>query len=186
MAAARPREDFMGRLTQEQWELIRVDFEVRGDNVSQLSRTYGVDRAAISRHAQKHGWIARKSHTLIEKKISAAKQLVEIEAESHALTALEKFTIAQVVQARLQSEGLLASFDAALAIKGIAFAQGVTSIDQWEVLTRGRKNLTPASQQSVSVNVNQTSQTAVLPPPSPRADETMRRALRGDFEGDSE
>ena len=122
------------------------------------------------------------------KKVSAIKALTEVEAESNAMTPAERYSLEMVVQARLQTEGLILALDSAIAAKGIALARSITSIDEWLTLTVGRKNLAPAEKSGVNVNVSQgnTNQATVLPLPSPRANETMRRVLRGEFAGDDE
>ena len=72
----------MGRLTQEQWERARADYEVKGESMSAISREFGIDIAAISRKAKKEAWSQGKSQALVEKKINSIKQLAEIESES--------------------------------------------------------------------------------------------------------
>ena len=132
----------MGRLRREQWDHVRVNFEVRGKTMLSLSKEFGIDISAISRRAKKEKWIQGKSQTLVEKKINTVKQLAEIEAESQTLTALEKFTVEMLVQERLQAEGVLASFDIALARKGVYILdKSVATPEQWETMTRGRRNL---------------------------------------------
>ena len=132
----------MARLTAEQWEQARAEYEVRGLSLTQVAKTCGVDRAAVSRRAKNHGWVAGKSHALVEKKIIAITLLAETEMESHALTPVEKFTIEKVVQERLQTAGVLATFGAALVRKGIHILEtSVETPEQWVVMTRGRKNL---------------------------------------------
>ncbi len=176
----------MARLTAEKWEQARAEYEVRGASLKQVAAAYSVDKAAVSRRAKTEGWIRGKSQPLVLKKVNALKGLAEVEVESQPLTVVEKYTVERVVQERLQAEGLREAFDIALIQKGMELLRAATKTEDWEALSRGRRNLAPVEKSGVSVNVNQSSQTAVLPPPTPRPDKALRAALRGEFEGDDE
>lgn len=172
----------MARLTAEQWEQAKADCEVRGVGIKQIAALYGVDKAAVSRRAKAEGWNKGKNQPLVEKKVNALKDLAKVEEESQPLTVVEKYTVERVVRERLQAEGLTAAFDAALFARGIMILNDVRTPEGWETMTRGRRNMAPPEKSGVNVNVNQ--QTAVLPPPSAKPEETLRDVLRGTFEGD--
>ena len=177
----------MPRLTDEQWEKVRAEYEVRGKTMLGLSKEFGIDIAAISRKAKSQTWIQGKSQTLVEKKVSVVKQLAEVEIESQTLTPLEKFTVEDVVRERLQAEGMLASFDLALMQTGVRVLNSVKDPSAWESMTRGRRNLSPerpATGVNVNVNQNSTAQAAAMPTPTPQPDAALRKALRGEFNGE--
>lgn len=182
----------MARLTAEQWEQARANYEVRGVSLGDVAKRFGVDRAAVSRRAKKEGWVQGKSHGVVEKKVMAIKALAEADAESHALPVTFQHTVDSVVQERLQAEGLLASLDVALAAKAITLAGQATSPEEIEALSRARKNLVPAQQapaQQTTVNVSQQAQAgacAVQPPATPRPQDAVRAVLRGVFTGDDD
>jgi transposase-like protein len=147
----------MPRLTPEQWEKARAEYEVRGVSLNAVARQFGVNFAAVSRRAKHEGWAQGKSHNIVEKKIAAIKALTEADAESHTLPMTFQHTIETVVKERLQAEGLLASLDVALAVRGLEILRKADSPDQWETMTRGRRNLAPpkTEPQQTTVNVNQ-------------------------------
>lgn len=146
----------MARLTPDQWEQARAEYEVRGVSLQQVADMFGVDRAAVSRRAKKNGWVQGKSHGVVEKKVSAIRALSEANTESHALPVTFQHTVETVVRERLQAEGLLAQLDVALASKAVAILQAVDKPEQWETMTRGRRNLAPErNQQGTTVTVNQ-------------------------------
>lgn len=178
----------MARLSATQWEKARAEYEVRGISLGAVAELFGVDRAAVSRRAKKESWVQGKNHGVVEKKVTALKALAEADEESHALPVTFQHTVETVVRERLQAEGMLASLDVALASRGVVLASGAKTADEWEMMTRGRRNLAPQVQRGISVNVNQDNtnqnQTAVLPTPSPTPEDAMRKVLRGQYEGD--
>lgn len=175
----------MGRLTPEQWDQARADYEVRGTSFTELAKNYGVDRAAVSRRAKKEGWIQGKSHALVEKKVNAIKMLAEVSAESHAMPVTFQYTLEKVVNERLQAEGCLASLDVALALKGAELVSRAKTPEDFELLARGRKHLAPpTSKEGTTVNVNQ-QQASVQQPLSP-AQVLRALARNNDEHGNSE
>lgn len=151
----------MARLTAEQWEQARAEYEVRGISLREVAKVIGVDRAAVSKRAKKEGWTQGKSHMLVERKVAAIKEIMNVEAESHTLPATFQHTIETVAKERLQAEGLLASFDIALITKGIDLLNLVETPADYELIARSRKHLAPqAPKESTTVNVSQR-QTAI-------------------------
>lgn len=177
----------MARLTAEQWEQARAEYEVRGISLGEVAKRFSVHRSAVSRRASKEGWVQGKSHGVVEKKVSAIKALMQVEVESHALPVTYQHTLETVVQEQLQAEGVLASLDVALAAKAIELTRMADTPEAWETLTRGRRNLAPRpqSQQAVTAptTVNVLQQQAVLTP-SPEMPDTLRAVLRGERAGD--
>lgn len=168
----------MARLSAEQWEQARAEYEVRGVSLGDVARRFGVDRAAVSRRAKKEGWARGKSHGVVEKKVMAVKALAEADAESHALPVTFRHTVDSVVRERLQAEGLLAALDVALAFKGAALVNAVDTPEQWETMTRGRRNLAPCGEKSqqTTVNVNQQQAQAAALSPRDALAEIVRQA----------
>ena len=137
--------------------------------------------------ARVEDWQQAKGKELVEKKVKAIKAMKEVEAESKQLPLTLQFTFDEVVRERLRAEGLLVSLDVAIAAKGIELLRKTSSPEDLETISRARRNLAPPqpkTEPQTTVNVTQTQATAVMPQPIPQAVESMRRILRGDFEGD--
>ncbi|WP_165177488.1 hypothetical protein [Desulfovibrio sp. ZJ369] len=151
----------MARLTAEQWEQARADYEVRGISLGDVARTYGVATSSVSRRARAEGWTQGRLQDLAARKVAAVKEMAEVETQTQDLPLRFQHTLQSVVQERLQAEGLLASLDVALAAKAITLAHQATSAADIETLSRARKNLAPAQQapaQQTTVTVNQQAQ----------------------------
>lgn len=181
----------MARLTPEQWEQARADYEVRGVSLGDIARRFGVATSSVSRKAKAEMWTQGKMQDLAERKIAAVKALAEVETQTQELPLRFQHTLQSVVKERLQAEGLLASLDVALASKAISLANQATSAADIETLSRARKNLAPVQQlpaQQTNVTVTQQAQAsavetvAPLAPPTP--DNLVRAVLRGSLEGD--
>lgn len=99
---------------------------------------------------------ARKSCGVVEKKVSAIKALYEVEQESCDLpTTFSCSTIDDVVRERLEADHLFAQFDKALILKAHAVLSKVELPEEWETMTRGRRNLAPQQERGTTVNVSQ-------------------------------
>lgn len=187
----------MGRLTAAQWEQARAEYEVRGVSLGDIARQHGVATSSVSRKARAEGWMQGRLQEVVEQKVAAVKEIARIETQTQDLPLRMRHTLQSVVEERLQAEGMLASLDVALAVKGIELARVVTSAQELETLARARRHLAPhqhgnaPATQSTSVIVNQQSQAAAasearIEPPEPRTDDVLRAALRGDLAGDGE
>ena len=187
----------MGRLTAAQWEQARADYEVRGISLGDVARTYGVATSSVSRKARAEGWIQGRLQEVVEKKVAAVKEIAQIETQTQDLPLRMRHTIQSVVEERLQAEGMIASLDVALAVKGIELARTATSAQELETLARARRHLAPhphgaaPATQSTAVIVNQQTQATagaitITEPPAPKADDAVRAALRGDMAGDED
>ena len=152
----------MARLTPEQWEQARAEYEVRGVSLGDVAKRFGVATSSVSRRARAEGWMQGKMQDLAERKVAAVKALAEVETQTQDLPLRFQHTLQSVVKERLQAEGMLASLDVALATKAIALANQATKADELETLSRARKNLAPAQQAAASqttVNVQQAAET---------------------------
>ena len=76
----------MARLTQEQWELVRADYEVRSLSNRELASKYGVSEAAIRKKAKSQEWVKEESAHFIDKKASVIKDLHDISSQSAHLS----------------------------------------------------------------------------------------------------
>lgn len=154
----------MARLSAEQWEQARAEYEVRGASMGDIARKYGVTTGAVCQRAKKEGWIQGKTKYLVDKKVSAIKALAEFGMETKNLPYNFRHTIETVARERLQAEGLLANFDVALAAKGLELLQTVESIADFELLARSRRHLAQQKESSTTVNVNQQQAQGFLSP----------------------
>ena len=154
----------MARLTPEQWERARAEYEVRGVSLGDVAKRFGVATSSVSRRARAEGWMQGKMQDLAERKVAAVKALAEVETQTQDLPLRFQHTLQSVVKERLQAEGMLASLDVALATTAIALANQATKADELETLSRARKNLAPAQQAAASqttVNVQQQAQAGI-------------------------
>lgn len=183
----------MARLTADQWEQARAEYEVRGVSLGDVAKRFGVATSSVSRRANADGWIQGKMQDLAARKVAAVKELAAVETQTQDLSLRFQHTLQSVVQERLQAEGLLASLDVALATKAITLAGQATSAADIETLSRARKNLAPAQQapaQQTNVTVTQQTQAGAaaeavsVPPAPPTPDGAVRAVLRGTLEGD--
>ena len=142
----------MARLTSEQWEQARAEYEVRGVSLGEVARRFGVSQQAASKRARKEGWKQGKSCGVVEKKVSAIKALYEVEQESCDLPTTFRATIDDVVRERLEADHLFAQFDKALILKAHAVLSKVELPEEWETMTRGRRNLAPQQEWGTTVN----------------------------------
>lgn len=161
----------MARLTPEQWEQARAEYEVRCVSLGEVARRFGVSQQAASKRARKEGWKQGKSCGVVDKKVSAIKALYEVEQESCGLSTTFRATIDDVVRERLEADHLFAQFDKALLLKAQAILVHVDRPEEWETMTRGRRNLAPQQERGTTVNVSQQASTqaaAVASALSPR------------------
>jgi len=75
----------MARLTADEWERVRADYEVRSMSFNELSKKYGIGKSTISKRVNSEGWIKGKSEPLVEKKINVINELVDIAEKSEPL-----------------------------------------------------------------------------------------------------
>lgn len=127
-----------------------------------MAKRFGGSQQAVSKKAKKELWTQGKIVPLVEKKVSIVKSLYEIENESCELPTIFKTTFDDVVRERLENEYMLMRFDKALLLKGQALLTRVKSVGDWEMMTRGRRNLTPAQAKGTTVNISQQQAQAAL------------------------
>ena len=137
-------------------------------------------------HSRPHRSAPGKSCGVVEKKVSAIKALYEVEQESCDLPTTFRATIDDVVRERLEADHLFAQFDKALILKAHAVLSKVELPEEWETMTRGRRNLAPQQERGTTVNVSQqaSAQAATVATSVPAPDSALREALRGSYEAD--
>ncbi len=187
----------MARLSDDQWQAARAEYEVRGISLGDVAKKFGVNVSSVSRRAKSDGWIQGQMQELAARKIAAVKEIAAVEMQTQGLPLRFRHTLQTVVQERLQAEGMLASLDIALADRAITMAMEATSPDDIETLSRARKNLAPAVHapaQNTNINVTQQTEAkagaaadaVAAPVAAPTPDSVVRAVLSGDLSGDDD
>lgn len=145
----------MARLTPEQWEQARAEYEVRGVSLGDIARRFGVSQQAASKRARKEGWKQGKVVGLSIKRSMRLRHYTKLSRESCGLPTTFRATIDDVVRERLEADHLFARFDKALLLKAQAILANVDRPEEWETMTRGRRNLAPQQERGTTVNVSQ-------------------------------
>ena len=101
--------DIVGRLSAQTWEYIRAEFEIRGTCRKALAARFGVDRMAVARMAQRHGWIQGKYQHLVEKMVCLIREIQEIHAQCLTLPKAQQKAVDRVACERLRAEGISVS-----------------------------------------------------------------------------
>ncbi len=96
----------MARLTPEQWEVVRAEFETTNASLAQLSERHGVHKSNISKRAKAEQWEKGKTQHLVEKKVNAIKELHETQQQTQHLNATTQQAIDCEVQKRLEAEAI--------------------------------------------------------------------------------
>jgi hypothetical protein len=178
----------MPRLTQEQWERARAEYEVRGVSLYALAKAYGVTHRAVAKRAVSETWERGKSSILVTRKVAAVKEIQAVDAESSILSDTYRHTIDTVVREQLEEAGAIAELGRAIAKKGLEILRKIESPTELETLARVKRSLTPppapAKSGDTTVNVQAQATPAVAarePAPlmTPEDLETMRRLLGG-------
>ena len=94
----------MARLTDAQWEKVRVDHEVNGMSFSELERKYGVNNLNISRRAKKEGWNQAETQNLITATVENEKEKLALRRETQKLNAETQRAVQEAVFDRLAFE----------------------------------------------------------------------------------
>ncbi|MBR3665208.1 MAG: hypothetical protein IKN64_11270 [Desulfovibrio sp.] len=155
----------MPRLTKEQWEQIRADYEVHGLGNRELSRKYGLSTSTLSERAKKEQWVQGKTEQLVSRKIAAVKEMREIELETEQFGRVERRAFEKEVKDRLDLEGIRTSYYAELYAKGRELLKKVETPEQWKTLASGAKDLAPREGVGTVVNV---ASTPIMRPLTPK------------------
>ena len=182
----------MARLSAEQWEQARAEYEVRGVSLGEVAKAFGVATSSVSRRARAEGWTQGKMQDLVERKVAAAKEMQAVETQMQELPLRFQLTLQEVVQERLRTEGAALHFARAVAMKGTAMTRAAESPAELELLSRAARNVMPQVDkgQHTTVNVQQHAQAQAAatpqPPAPPAADTVVRAVLAGTLDGDEE
>lgn len=148
----------MGRLSGEQWEKARAEYEVRGISLGEMAREFGIATSSVSRKARSEHWAQGQMQDLANRKVAAIKEIVDVETQTQDLPLHFQYTLEDVIREKLRAEGALATFGHVLASKAAELAKKATNPEDVETLSRVHKNLAPPAPKeaaSTTVNVNQ-------------------------------
>lgn len=147
----------MARLTKEEWEQARAEYEVRGASLGEISRKFGVSKTAVRKKVSEEDWAQGKSSHLVKRKVAAIKEITAVTEESSHLPETFRHTLETMVQEELQAQGIMATARITLATRVIDLAKKAQTPEAIETLSRAHKNLSPpvSKDASTTVNVNQ-------------------------------
>lgn len=94
----------MARLTNEQWQSVRADYEISGLSYSELAKKHNTSKPAISRRAKKEDWTQGKVEHLVQKKVNAIREIKEVEQQAERLVPLDRLAIDNEVDKRLAQQ----------------------------------------------------------------------------------
>ncbi len=94
----------MARLSLQEWEVVKADYEATNLSLAQLSDKYGVHKSNISKRAKSEGWVKGKTQHLVDKKTKAIKDLYDVSQQSQHLNATARLAIDDEVTKRLELE----------------------------------------------------------------------------------
>ena len=98
----------MARLTQEQWEQARADFEIGGLSQADIVSKYGVSKSTVSERVKKEGWQEGKTELTEQIKTRAIIDILKTEQQTELLTRTEQAVfdakVADEVAFRIQND----------------------------------------------------------------------------------
>lgn len=98
----------MARLTQEQWEQARADYEIGGLSQAEIVSKYGVSKSTVSERVKKEGWQEGKTELTEQVKTRAIIDLLKTEQQTELLTRTEQAVfdakVADEVAFRIQND----------------------------------------------------------------------------------
>ena len=83
----------MARLSGEQWEQARAEYEVRGVSLGEVAKRFGVSDVAVGKRARKEQGEQGKSSGIVDKKVLAIKGLCKVEQQSSDLPQTVRTTL---------------------------------------------------------------------------------------------
>lgn len=94
----------MARLSQEQWEQVQADYEVRNLPNTELASKYGVSEGAVRKKAKERSWIKGGSTSLIDDKAGIINDMKEFALKSTMLSTSHLNAIDDEVRFRLNND----------------------------------------------------------------------------------
>ena len=83
----------MARLTDEQWSIVRADYEVRSLSNYELAEKHGVTETAIRKKAKQYGWVKGQSSHLVDEKVSIIKGVAQFSSQSSRISSHHNIVI---------------------------------------------------------------------------------------------
>ncbi|MBS9781945.1 MAG: hypothetical protein KGV56_05555 [Gammaproteobacteria bacterium] len=98
----------MARLTAEQWEQAKADYEIAGLTQKEIAEKYGLSKGTVSDKVRKESWKPNKTELIKERKTNAIIELAKTEHETELLNRTEQavldITVADEIKFRLQND----------------------------------------------------------------------------------
>lgn len=147
----------MAKLTPQQWELARADYEVKGLSIREIAKHYDVNASTVSRQAKKDDWKQSKTQHLVDKKVNAIMQLHQTQQQMQQLNAIEQQAIDNEVALRLARENLFV--DSALrnqkrANELLEMADDLAQLNQHSQITARNKETVLGKNPETAIQIN--------------------------------
>jgi len=94
----------MARLTEEQWQEVQADYEVRDLPNTELAIRHGVTETAIRKRAKRDSWVKGSSSSLISDKVNIINNVKELSSRSSILSSSHLNAIDDEVRFRLSND----------------------------------------------------------------------------------
>lgn len=149
----------MAKLTPQQWELARADYEVKSLSIREIAKNYDVNASTISRQAKKDDWQQGKTQHLIDKKTNAIINLHQTQQQMQHLNATQQQAIDSEVALRLARENLF--IDSALrnqkrANELLEIAEDLAQLNQHSQITARNKETVLGKNPDTAIQINNT------------------------------
>ena len=144
----------MPRLTKQEWETIKDDFEVRGRSVSEIAKSYGVQVSSISRQAKKQKWKQGQKQKLVQDQVEILRKLDAVEKQKQMLPKHTQAAIEYAVATELELAGLRTTYHAAIYRKGLRMLQDAESAAELKTLSSVARDLMP-QKEPAQINISQ-------------------------------
>lgn len=146
----------MARLTQQQWEHARAEYEISGKSYCAIAAKFGVVESAVRKKAGLEMWQKDKVRPLIDRKVNNIKELKKIAEESADLSAVEIRTFDKCVSEQVEFDLSLTRLGTKIAAKTSAMMDAAAELDEAEAASRVFRNLKGNDRsQQTTVNVQQ-------------------------------
>ncbi|MBS9779911.1 MAG: hypothetical protein KGV51_04720 [Moraxellaceae bacterium] len=147
----------MARLTNDQWQIVRADYEIQGLSYRELVEKHGISKATISRRANKENWLQGKVEHIVQKKVEVLTELDSISEQVEKLPPLEQQTIDKEVAERLAREKIF--IDSAMrnqrkADSMLGSAEELSELNTHSQITARNKETVLGKQPQTAVQIN--------------------------------
>ncbi len=157
----------MARLTKEEWQKVRIEYEIKGMSHAELAEKYHLPRSTVAYQSSTKGWIKGKAENAVQKKAQIYRDLKAIEKETEHFTAWEKAALD--IEARSRAKMQLFFEDSAIKNQKAANSMLMKQVEEGNICgiesharitARNRETVlgkTPETQVNVQQNAAQTS-----------------------------